>query len=54
LLPSFGTDEGHEGKNNWASVFLAGLVDGPVQELAYAALNRPGGAPWNSLIVAYV
>ncbi|MGJ3702678.1 hypothetical protein [Variovorax sp. AFSI2.2] len=35
-------DEEHEGRNNWKSVFVAGLLDSHVIAWLYTALNRPG------------
>ena len=35
-------DVTHASRNNWQSVFLAGLLDDPVLDWLYSALGRPG------------
>jgi hypothetical protein len=45
-------DEEHEGRNNWKSIFVAGLLDTHVILWLFAALNRPGRPEKGPLIDA--
>jgi hypothetical protein len=43
-------DEYHESKNNWESIFITGLLDGPVTNWLYGKLLAPGRLPDGSLV----
>ena len=43
-------DETHRGKNNWDSIFVAGLLDSHVQTWLHHRMNRVGRLPNGSLI----
>ncbi|MGN6690084.1 MAG: HNH endonuclease [Sphingopyxis sp.] len=45
-------DEARESKNNWDSVFIAGLLDDPVVDWLYAQFGRPGRLPNGELATA--
>lgn len=38
-------DDLHKGKNNWNSIFVAGLLDPPVLQWLFDRLNAPGRGP---------
>jgi hypothetical protein len=43
-------DEARRSRNNWDSVFIAGLLDPPTLNWLFAALNHPGRAPDSALV----
>lgn len=43
-------DEFHDSRNNWNSIFLAGLLDDDVLDWLFARFNSPGRTPDSSLV----
>lgn len=43
-------DACHEGRNNWNSMFVAGLLDPPVLQWLWAAFSAPGRRPDSALV----
>jgi hypothetical protein len=44
-------DDSHGSRNNWQSMFIAGLLDPPILRWLFAQLTRPGRYPDEPLIV---